>query len=165
MLLPVLVGAALLAVTATTAWTAFGDEHAYWMAAQHLIAGRPLYDQTAPIWTPYAYWYPPPLAQVLAPLTLVLPDWAFSVLWLGLLLGCLWFLSGRRFFVAIALVAFVPVALELGVRNVHLLIASSWSWHSVAPGSSGFQQPPSSSPRAWASCTCSPRAGAERRCS
>src|SRR6185369_13767093 len=72
---------------------------------------------------PYAYWYPPPLAQVLAPLTAFLSADAFSVLWTALLLICLWWLGGRNVLVALALIAFLPVAVELRVRNVHLLIA------------------------------------------
>ena len=38
-------------------------------------------------------------------------------------MACLWELSGRRIFVALAMIAFLPVALELRVRNIHLLIA------------------------------------------
>src|SRR6185369_4116298 len=72
---------------------------------------------------PYAYWYPPPLAQVLAPLTAFLSADAFSVLWTALLLICLWWLGGRNVLVALALIAFLPVAVELRVRNVHLVIA------------------------------------------
>jgi hypothetical protein len=59
----------------------------------------------------------------LAPFTLIIPDEAFTVLWTILLVGCVWFLSGRNVLVALACVAFVPVALELRVRNVHLVIA------------------------------------------
>src|SRR6185369_1630001 len=72
---------------------------------------------------PYAYWYPPPLAQVLAPLTAFVSADAFSVLCTALLLICLWWLGGRNLLVALALIAFLPVAVELRVRNVHLIIA------------------------------------------
>ena len=47
----------------------FNDEYAYWLAGARLAAGEPLYDLAAAPNTPFAYWYPPPLAQVLAPLT------------------------------------------------------------------------------------------------
>jgi hypothetical protein len=117
------IGAALLAIIALTRWGTPSDESAYWQAAQRLVAGEPLYDPTATLVTPYTYLYPPPLAQVLAPLTLVLSDAAFIVGWTVLLLACLWWLGGRNLFVALALIAFVPVAVELWYRNVHLILA------------------------------------------
>jgi hypothetical protein len=117
------VGLALLAVVAAFEWPHFNDEHAYWLAGARLAAGQPLYDPQAAPNTPFAYWYPPPLAQVMAPLTSFLSADAFSGLWTVLLLGCLWWLGGRNVLVALALVAFLPVAVELRVRNVHLLIA------------------------------------------
>jgi len=116
-------GAALLAVVVATSWPGFGDEHAYWLAANRLASGNSPYSLGATVGTPFAYWYPPFLAQALAPITLILPGWAFSVAWTVLLLGCLWFLSGRNLLVALACIAFLPVALELRIRNVHLLIA------------------------------------------
>ena len=117
-------GAVLLLVVASLRWAGFQDEHAYWLAAQRLVAGQPLYDPTADPAMPYAYWYPPVLAQVLAPFTLAVPDLAFSLAWTALLLGCLWYLADRRLLVALAMVAFLPVAVELWFRNVHLLIAA-----------------------------------------
>ncbi len=117
------VGATLLLIIAATEWRQFNDEHAYWLAGARLAAGQPLYDPAAATNTPYAYWYPPPLAQVLAPLTSVLSADAFSVAWTVILLGCLWWLGGRDLFTALALVAFLPVAVELRVRNVHLVMA------------------------------------------
>lgn len=117
------IGLVLLAVVVTFEWTHFNDEHAYWLAGARLAAGQPLYDPQAAPNTPFAYWYPPPLAQVLGPITSFLSADAFSALWTVLLLGCLWWLGGRNPFVALALVAFLPVAVELRVRNVHLLIA------------------------------------------
>ena len=117
------IGAVLLAVVAVTWWPQFGDEHAYWTAAQRLVAGASLYDPGALANEPFAYWYPPVLAQVLAPLTLFVPAPVFTVAWTVLLVACVWWLAGRNVFVALALVAFLPVALELRVRNVHLLIA------------------------------------------
>ena len=116
-------GAVLLLVVATVRWAVPSDEHAYWLAAQRLVAGQPLYDPTAFPGTPYAYWYPPPLAQVLAPLTPLVPDLAFTGVWTVLLLACLWQLADRRVLVALAFVAFVPVAVELWYRNIHLVLA------------------------------------------
>lgn len=116
-------GGFLLAVIATTEWRHFNDEHAYWLAAARLATGAPLYDPAAFPNTPFAYWYPPPLAQVLAPLTGLISADAFSVAWTVLLLGCLWWLGGRDPLTALALLAFLPVAVELRVRNVHLVIA------------------------------------------
>jgi hypothetical protein len=117
------IGGSLLLVLAVTEWRHFNDEHAYWLAGARLAAGQPLYDPAAAPNTPFAYWYPPPLAQLLSPLTSVVSADAFSVAWTVLLLGCLWWLGGRNLFTALALVAFLPVAVELRVRNVHLLMA------------------------------------------
>jgi hypothetical protein len=117
------IGGALLLIVATTRWATPSDELAYWQAAQRLVAGQPLYDATVAVGTPYAYWYPPPLAQVIAPLTLVLPDAWFVAGWTVLLLGCLLFLGDRRPILALALVAYIPVAVELWYRNVHLVLA------------------------------------------
>jgi hypothetical protein len=117
------IGAIFFIVIVTTSWRAFNDEHAYWLAATRLASSLPLYDPSAAPNTPFAYWYPPPLAQVLAPLTGFLSADVFSIAWTALLLGCLWWLSGRDVLVALALVAFLPVAVELRVRNVHLVLA------------------------------------------
>jgi hypothetical protein len=117
------IGAVLLAVIATAEWVHFNDEHAYWLGAERLWSGQPLYDATAAPNTPFAYWYPPPLAQVLAPFTGLVSADAFSLAWTVLLLACLWWLGGRDVLVALALIAFLPVAVELRVRNVHLVLA------------------------------------------
>jgi hypothetical protein len=117
------IGAIFLVVVVTTRWFEPTDEAAYWRAAERLATGQPVYDQTAQPGTPYAYFYPPPLAQVLAPFTRLVDERVFTAAWTVLLLGCLWWLSGRRPLVAIALVAFVPVAVELWYRNVHLVLA------------------------------------------
>lgn len=134
------IGGSLLAIVAATEWQHFNDEHAYWLAASRLAAGEPLYDPTAAPNTPFAYWYPPPLAQLLAPLTGLASADAFSLAWTALLLACLWWLGGRNPLVALALIAFVPVAVELRVRNVHLILAvllvlalrRSWAFWVVA---------------------------------
>ena len=117
------IGASLLVVVAVSYWPIPADEHAYWLAGQRVLAGQPLYDPTAASNTPYAYWYPPIFAQVLAPITAVVPSALFSIAWIGLMLGCLWWLSGRNLLVALAMCAFPPIAVEFVSRNVHLVIA------------------------------------------
>lgn len=118
------IGAFLLLVAATMAWSVGTDEQAYWRAAVRFAAGGSMYDPSA---TPgdanFGYYYPPPLAQVLAPFTSLLSAEAFSAIWTAVLLTCLWWLGGRNVIVALALIAFVPVAVELRFRNVHLVIA------------------------------------------
>jgi hypothetical protein len=117
------IGGVLLAVIATTSWQEGTDELAYWRAAERLLAGQALYDPTAVPNTPFAYWNPPPLAQLLAPLTPFLtPEW-FTAIWTVLLLACLWWLGGRNPVVGLALIAFLPVAVELRTRNLHLVLA------------------------------------------
>ena len=117
-------GAFLLLVVSTTSWAAPTDEQAYWRAAVRFAEGESMYDPSAtPGDASYGYWYPPPLAQALAPVTSFLSPEAFSLVWTLLLLGCLWWLGGRNVFVALALIAFLPVVVELRVRNVHLVLA------------------------------------------
>src|SRR5438045_1840506 len=72
------IGATLLVVVATSHWSGQTDEHAYWLAARHLVDGQNLYDATATPGTPGLYWYPPPLAQVLVPLVIVLPQVVYA---------------------------------------------------------------------------------------
>jgi Glycosyltransferase family 87 len=118
------VGLFLLLVVATTSWSAPTDEQAYWRAATRFATGGSMYDPSAvPGDASFGYWYPPPLAQILAPFTMMVSPDAFSALWTLLLLTCLWWLGGRNVLVALALIAFLPVAVELRVRNVHLLLA------------------------------------------
>jgi len=118
-----ILGASLLVVVAINRWATPSDEHAYWLAARRLVDGLPLYDPSATPVTPYAYWYPPVVAQVLVPVALLLPELVFTAAWTTLMLGCLWWLAGRSFLVALALVAFPPVAIEFWFRNVHLVLA------------------------------------------
>ena len=117
------VGASLLLVVALARWSSPSDEHAYWLAARRLIDGLALYDPAATIVTPFAYLYPPPLAQVLVPVAAVIPAWAFSIGWTVAMGVALWWLAGRDVIRALALVAFPPVAVEFWFRNVHLLLA------------------------------------------
>jgi hypothetical protein len=117
------IGASLLLVVALARWGAPSDEHAYWLAARRLFEGQPLYDPTVTIITPFAYLYPPPLAQVLVPVAAVVPDWLFSVGWTVLMGLALFWLAGRDVLRALALIAFPPVAVEFWFRNVHLFLA------------------------------------------
>lgn len=117
------IGATFLFVAALYYWSIPADEHAYWLAGQRLLAGEPLYDPTATSITPYAFWYPPIVAQVLAPLSAVVPSTVFSLGWIVLMLGCVWWLAGRNLLIALAMCAFPPVAVEFVSRNVHLIIA------------------------------------------
>jgi hypothetical protein len=117
------IGASLLLVVAVNRWGVPSDEHAYWLAAQRLLAGEPLYDPAATAVTPYAYWYPPVLAQALVPVSIVLPSAVFTAAWTVMMLGCLFWLAGRHVLVALALVAFPPVAIEFWFRNIHLVLA------------------------------------------
>jgi hypothetical protein len=117
------IGGSLLLIIATSEWQHLNDEYAYWLAGSRLADGVSPYDASAVPGTPYAYWYPPPFAEVLAPLTSLISADAFSIAWTALILVCLWWLAGRDVIVALALIAFLPVAVELRVRNVHLALA------------------------------------------
>lgn len=117
------VGAALLVQVGLIRWGTPSDEHAYWLAARRLIEGLPLYDQHATIVTPYAYLYPPVLAQVLVPVALVVPGALFSAGWTVGMLLALWWLAGKDVVRALACVAFLPVASEFWSRNIHLFLA------------------------------------------
>jgi Glycosyltransferase family 87 len=123
LLLLAAVGGALLLIVAAYRWGTPSDEFAYWLGARRLAAGVPLYDPSATLITPYAYLYPPPLAQALSPLTHILPDPLFVAGWTILLLMALLYLGDWSPLRALALVAWIPVAVELWVRNVHLFIA------------------------------------------
>ncbi len=118
------IGAVFLLVVAVYRWPTPADELSYYIGARRLIDGLPLYDPTATIVTPYAYRYPPPLAQFLVPVALVLPAAVFTFAWTVLLMVCLWWMAGRDVWVMLALIAFPPVAVELWFRNVHLILAA-----------------------------------------
>jgi hypothetical protein len=117
------IGAIFLLVVAVYRWPTPADELSYYIGARRLIDGVPLYDPNATVVTPYAYRYPPPLAQALVPVALVLPATVFTTAWTVLLMGCLWWMAGRDVWVMLALIAFPPVAVELWYRNVHLILA------------------------------------------
>ena len=117
------IGATLLITVAINSWRTPDDELAYWLAARRLLDGLPLYDPHAASQTPYAYWYPPIVAQFLTPMSAVLSGTLYSWLYTLLMLGCLWWLAGRSILVALAMCAFPPIAVEFMSRNVHLIIA------------------------------------------
>jgi hypothetical protein len=123
LILAAAIGASLLLVVALARWGAPSDEHAYWLAARRLFEGLPLYDPNVTIITPFAYLYPPPLAQVLVPVVAIVPDWLFSIGWTVLMGLALFWLAGRDILRALALIAFPPVAVEFWFRNVHLFLA------------------------------------------
>lgn len=133
------IGASLLLVVAMARWSIPTDEYAYWMAADRLLQGQPLYDPAATIVTPYAYLYPPPLAQVLVPVVAVVPAWLFTIGWTVLMFVALWWLADRDVIRMLAFLAFPPVAVEFWFRNVHLFLAvfvvlglRRWSgWYAV----------------------------------
>ncbi|HEY7936133.1 MAG TPA: glycosyltransferase family 87 protein [Candidatus Limnocylindrales bacterium] len=129
------IGAMFVLVVAGRSWTAGQDEHAYWLAAQRLLNGQPLYDATATSVTPFAYWYPPTLAQVLVPVAAILPSRAFDIAWVALEILCLLWIARWRPLVALALVVFLPITVELSFTNVHLVLAAlivlglrRWPW-------------------------------------
>ena len=118
-----MIGATFLLVVAVYRWPTPADELSYYIGARRLIEGVPLYDPTATAVTPYAYHYPPPLAQFLVPVALFMSQAFFSATWTVLLMGCLYWLAGRDIWVMLALIAFPPVAVELWYRNIHLILA------------------------------------------
>jgi Glycosyltransferase family 87 len=127
------IGGALLAIVVVLFWRNPGDNYAYWLAAQRLVAGEPVYVTGEAAFAPYAYHYTPPLAQVLAPLTLFLPSIAYIVGYRVLEILTVWYLAGRAMLPMLALIAFLPVAIELRFENVHLFMAVAivlalWRW-------------------------------------
>jgi hypothetical protein len=66
-----------------------------------------------------AYLYSPAFAQIISPLT-ALPLAVFTALWTGINLAALWWLVGR---LALPLMLFLPIPLEIISGNVHLLYA------------------------------------------
>ena len=129
------IGGVLLAVIVGTFWMEPNDNLAYWIAAERLVAGEPIYLTGAAAFEPYAYHYPPPLAQALAPLTLFVPVVWYLAAYRALLLLTTWDLAGRRILQMLALIAFIPVALDLRFENVQLFMALAivlglgrWPW-------------------------------------
>jgi hypothetical protein len=117
------VGFFLLLVLAVYRWDELGDSHSYWLAGRAIIEGRSPYELTTGPVIPFAYRYPPPLAQVMAPVSVLLGAWPFEYVWLASMAACLAWMGGWRLVVALALVALLPVAVEFWFRNVHLQLA------------------------------------------
>jgi hypothetical protein len=129
------VGASALAVIIATFWTEAGDNLAYWIAGNRLAMGQPIYVAPDIAFEPFAYHYPPPLAQVLAPITLVLPAVPFAAIYRGLMLLAVWHLAGRSMLKMLALLAFLPLTYSLRVENVEIFMALAvvlalgrWPW-------------------------------------
>jgi hypothetical protein len=129
------IGASLLSVIIVYFWRAPGDNFAYWIAGQRIVAGQPIYSIGEEAFAPYAYHYPPPLAQLLAPLTVVIPALGYIVAYRALLVLSTWDLAGRRLLPTLALIAFPPVAIALRFENVDLFMAllivlglRRWPW-------------------------------------
>lgn len=129
------VGAVFLSVIVATFWMTPGDNLAYWIAGNRLAMGQPIYVASEAAFEPFAYHYPPPLAQVLAPITLVVPAVAYAVVYRALMLLALWYIAGRRALNLLAILAFVPAAVALRIENVEIFMALAivlglqrWPW-------------------------------------
>jgi hypothetical protein len=105
-------------------WPAY-DTNAYWLAAQHVADGQPLYTR-AEIWTAGAYKYPPVFAQLVLPIGLVsegLVDWAWRIC--GVM--CLRYMCGSWKLAVVAALQW-PVMAELGFGNVTLQLGAVALW-------------------------------------
>jgi Glycosyltransferase family 87 len=129
------VGASMLGVIIATFWLTPGDDLAYWIAGHRLVTGQPIYVPADIAFEPFAYHYPPPLAQVLAPVTGVVPALAYAVIYRGLLLLALWELAGRTMLKMLALIAFIPMTVAVRSENLEIFMAigivlglQRWPW-------------------------------------
>ena len=139
------------------------DFSAYWSAANHLLAGEPIYTgvQLAGPYAPqvqYLYLYPPPLAALVAPLAWLFPTDYRAAAWVWATMGALVLvasvlalarservgerypiLAGRgRWLLVGAAFAFPPVVGELVMGNVHmpLLGLLTLAWLGIRRGDS-----------------------------
>jgi hypothetical protein len=96
------------------------DAIAYWTAAQNVLHGAPLYELESGDFA--AFSYPPVLAQLLAP-TSLLPMPAFVWLWRAFELLGLRIAVGSWKRAGWALLVFPPILAELDAGNVHLIMA------------------------------------------
>jgi hypothetical protein len=91
------------------------DLYAYWM-----IGTDPYARATDAVNASGSFWYPPPLAMLMAPLGW-LPWEAVVIGWFGLQLAALWFI-GRSW--ALALIVFPPVWLDIVYGNINIFLAA-----------------------------------------
>jgi hypothetical protein len=117
------IGVSLLLILAVYRWDQLGDSHAYWLAGRAIVEGRSPYELTTGRSVPFAYQYPPPLAQAMAPVSMMIGSWPFEYAWLALMGICLAWTAGWRVLLALALVALLPVTTEFWYRNIHLQLA------------------------------------------
>lgn len=109
-------------------WGTGQDAYCYWLPSLADPYARS--DWTDPI----AYVYSPAFLQLLEPIR-ALPWQAFMAVWTGILLACLFVLTGRRWFAVGAVVALM----ELAGGNIHLVLAAAmvlgfrwpWTWSIV----------------------------------
>lgn len=99
-----------------------GDIFAYWMAGSHITEGAPVYG--AGVGAYAAFFYPPPFAQLFAPLAL-LPFPVVVWVWRAVELACLRVAVGSWTTAGIALLVWPPVIAEIDAGNVHLVIAAA----------------------------------------
>lgn len=98
------------------------DAAAYWQASRNLAAGLPLYSVTYGQFL--AYSYPPILAQLLLPFSLM-PSDVFVWLWRAMELVCLRVAVGNWRTAGFALLVFPPLLAELDAGNVHLIMGAA----------------------------------------
>lgn len=77
----------------------------------------PIYATGDAAFAPYAYHYTPPFAQILAPLTPVVPTLAYLIGFRALLILMTWDLAGRRLLATLALIAFLPAVPGAALRE------------------------------------------------
>ena len=128
-------GGVLLAVIVGRFWVEAGDDLAYWIAGDRLAHGLPIYSDPSVAFEPFAFHYIPAVAQLLAPVSVVVAAVPFLIGFRAILLLVLWDMAGRRMLDLLALLAFIPIAVSLRVENVELLMAfavvvglSRWPW-------------------------------------
>lgn len=97
------------------------DTSAYWLAGRHILEGKPVYDGGSSWYL--AFLYPPPVAIVLAPLSLLQYD-LFSLALVGLQIGALRYVTGS--WIAVGLLGWIPgVHYEFVAGNVNCLMAAA----------------------------------------
>ena len=117
-------GLAVWAVVVGTWLRDPGDGMAYWYAAERIRSGLDLYDPGASVSTPFAYWYPPFLAQLIVPFTFIVGPVVYLGTWTAIEVTALIYLVRRRPILVAIAPLFLPVAVELMYRNVHLALAA-----------------------------------------